>query len=145
MHTSAAKDGENTMNSEVVESDGEPASRASRRRKLRLFSFTGLLSRFIHRRRTDDDSYDPALEKERLIGQALTRREQEAYERAVSLEREAYDSTIQASGASLAGAYRDLETAIGIFRDSGIREARRLGHIFYETRKRTNGKLTAVQ
>lgn len=121
------------MNSEVVV-HGERRS-AGRLHKLNPL---GLLRRLVLRRAPVDADYDPDLEKERLLGQALTRREQEAYERATGLEREAYDAAISSSGASLAGAYRDLETATGIIRDSGIREARRLGHLWYETRQKSN-------
>lgn len=130
------------MQSEIVERDQRGARRPS---KLRLFSPLGLLARLVRRRNTDDDSYDPAVEKERLISRALTRREQEAYSRTVELEREIQQSALQSTRKSLATAERDCETASGLFLDSGLREAAQLGRIFYENRQQPAVKLAVVQ
>jgi len=121
------------MTSEVVE-NGERRSP----KRLHKFNPLSLLRRLVRPHGAVNADYDPAAEKKRLLGQAFSCREQEAYQRAVDLEREAYESAVSTSGASLAGAYRDLETATGIVRDSSVREARRLGRIFYDVRQKNN-------
>ena len=99
-------------------------------------SLTHLLRYLIGDRSVEHADYDPGAAKKRLIGRALTRGEQRSYARAVDTEREIQQSALRTSRESTARACRDLETGVGIFRDSSIREARRFGRIFFEVRQR---------